>query len=192
MVVDGRPADAGGARRADARRHRALPCREPAGRGAHRARPVPFRRPPGAVPHSRRRRADRDLVPVAARDPPGGAGRLRRQPRPGRGDAVFRRRDQGRAALAGDPRRQHPAVGISQAGFRDPDRLAVRRIGEAAGNAGQHHRAGAAHRRRRAVGAAARFRPDHADRAGLGRAVLHGRHALHLGDRARRAPRASA
>ena len=34
------------------------------------------------------------------------------------------------------------------------------------------------------AGAAARFRPDHADRAGLGRAVLHGGHALHLGDRA--------
>ena len=107
-------------------------------------------------------------------------------------DALFRRRDQRRAALAGDPRRQHPAVGISQAGFRHPDRLAVRRNGEAARNAGQHRRAGAARRRGRAAGAAARFRPDHADLAGLGRAVLYGRHALHLGDRARRARPASA
>ena len=36
-------------------------------------------------------------------------------------------------------------------------------------------------RRRRRARAAARFRPDHADRAGLGRAVLHGRHADGLG-----------
>ena len=65
-------------------------------------------------------------------------------------------------------------------------------IGEAAGNAGQFHRAGAAHRRRHAVGAAAGFRPDHADLAGLGRAVLHGGHALDLGDGARRHRRRSA
>ena len=142
--------------------------------------------------HSRGRRADRDVVSVAARHPQSGADRLRRQPRADGGDALFRRRDQGRAALAGDPRRQHPAVGIPQAGFRDPDRLAVRRNGEAAGNAGQHHRAGAADRRRRASGDAARFRPDHADLAGVGRAVLYGRHALHLGDRARRHRRRSA
>ena len=57
-------------------------------------------------------------------------------------DALFRRRDQRRAALAGDPRHQHPAVGVSQARFRGAGRLAVRRIGEAPGNAGQHHRAG--------------------------------------------------
>ena len=42
-------------------------------------------------------------------------------------DAPFRRRDQRRAALAGHSRRQYPAVGVSQARFRDPDRLAVRR-----------------------------------------------------------------
>ena len=41
-------------------------------------------------------------------------------------------------------RHQHPAVGIPQAGLRDPDRLAVRRIARSAGNAGQHHRAAAA------------------------------------------------
>ena len=49
----------------------------------------------------------------------------------GGGDAVFRRRDQGRAALADPVRRQHPAVGIPQARLRHPDRLAVRRIGQA-------------------------------------------------------------
>ncbi len=42
---------------------------------------------------------------------------------------------------------------------------------------------------RDAAGDAARLRPDHADRAGLGRAVLHGRHAAHLGRRPRRARR---
>ena len=150
MVVDGRPADADGARRADARRHRAVPRREPAGRRAHRARPVSFRRSSGALSHSRRRGLDRHVLPVAARHPQGGADRVRRQPGADRGDALFRRRHQGRAALAGHSRRQHPAVGISQAGFRDPDRLAVRRNREAAGNAGQLHRAGVAHRRRRA------------------------------------------
>ena len=36
------------------------------------------------------------------------------------------------------------------------------------------------------AGAATRLRPDHADRAGVGRAVLHGRHADGLGGRARR------
>ena len=133
-----------------------------------------------------------DVVSVAARHPQSGAGRFRRQLCADGGDALFRRRDQGRAALAGDPRRQHPAVGISQAGFRDPDRLAVRRDGEAAGNAGQFHRAGAARRRRLAVGDAARLRPDHADLAGVGRAVLHGGHALDLGDGACGARRASA
>ncbi len=43
-----------------------------------------------------------------------------------------------------------------------------------------------------AVGAAARFRPDHAGGAGMGRAVLHGRHAAVLGVRARRRRRHSA
>ena len=43
-----------------------------------------------------------------------------------------------------------------------------------------------------AARAAAGFRPDHADRAGLGRAVLHGRHAHDLGHRARRQRRRSA
>ena len=40
--------------------------------------------------------------------------------------------------------------------------------------------------RRHRAGAAARLRPDHAGRAGLGRAVLPRRHAHHLGGRARR------
>ena len=40
--------------------------------------------------------------------------------------------------------------------------------------------------RRHRPRAAARFRPDHAGRAGLGRAVLYGRHAGGLGRRARR------
>ena len=39
---------------------------------------------------------------------------------------LFRRRDQRRAALAGDPRHEHPAVGVFEARFRGPDRLAVR------------------------------------------------------------------
>src|SRR5580693_9324601 len=69
MVVDGRPADIGGARRADAGRYCAVPGGEPAGRYPHRARPVPFRQPPGAVPHPGRRGADRDVVSVAARNP---------------------------------------------------------------------------------------------------------------------------
>ena len=41
-------------------------------------------------------------------------------------------------------RRQRAALGIPQAGLRDPDRLAVRRIDAAAGDAGQHRGAGAA------------------------------------------------
>ena len=112
-----------------------------------------------------------DVVSVAARGPPDLAGGVFRQPRPGRGDALFRRRDQGRAALAGDLRRQYPAVGISEAGFRGPDRVAVRRIRQASGNAGQFSGAGAAHRRGVAARDSARLRPDHADRAGVGRAV---------------------
>ncbi len=186
MVADGRPADAGGARRADARRHRAVPCREPAGGRAHRSRPVPFRQSPGVLSRSRRGGSDRDVFPVAARDPQAGLAGLRRQRRPGRGHAVFRRRDQRRPALAGDPRRQHSAVGISQTGFRDPDRLAVRRIRQAARHAGQHGSAGVARHGRELAGAAAGFRPDHADHAGVGRAVLYGGHALHLGARLRR------
>src|ERR1700692_1244553 len=69
MVVDGRPADIGGTRRADAGRYRAVPGGEPAGGHAHRARPISLRQPPGAVSHSGRRRPDRDLVSVAARNP---------------------------------------------------------------------------------------------------------------------------
>ena len=39
---------------------------------------------------------------------------------------LFRRRDQRRAALAGDPGDEHPAVGVFETRFRGPDRLAVR------------------------------------------------------------------
>src|ERR1700722_5410952 len=70
MVGDGRPADIGGARRADAGRYRAVPGGEPAGGHAHWAGPVSLRQPPGAVSHPRRWRPDRDVVLVAARNPP--------------------------------------------------------------------------------------------------------------------------
>ena len=54
----------------------------------------------------------------------------------------------------------------------------------AAGNAGDHRGAGAAVDAGARSGAGARFRPDHADPDGVGRAVLHRRHADDLGDRA--------
>ena len=105
------------------------------------------------------------------------------------GDAGVRRRGQGRAALDRPPRRQHPAVGIRQAGLRDPDRLAVRR----------NPRAGRKCRptpwRWRCcslVVALLVLQPDFGQTmliaAGLGRAVLHGRHAADLGRRASAAP----
>ena len=172
MVADGRPADAGGAGRTDARRHRALPRREPAGGRAHRPRPLPFRQSAGAVSHSRRCRLDRDLVSVAARNPQARAHRLLCQRRSGRRDAVFRARDQGRPALADRAWRQHSAVGVSQAGFRYPDCVAVRRIRQASRHAGQHRRAGAAGRRRQLAGAATGLRPDHADHFGLARCSI--------------------
>ena len=109
-----------------------------------------------------------DLAPVGAQHPAGGAGGLHREPAADRGDANVRRRGQGRAALDRHSRRQYPAVGIPQAGLRHPDRLAVRRIGATAGNAGQYRRAGAAAGRRQRARAAARLRADHADHAGLG------------------------
>ena len=64
--------------------------------------------------------------------------------RAGRADAVLRRRDQGRAALARIARRQRAALRVPQTGIRRPDRLAVRRIDAPAGDAGQHRGAGAA------------------------------------------------
>src|SRR5262245_12772693 len=81
LVVDGRPADAGGDARADARRHRAVAGGEPAGGRPARARAVLFRQPPHHVPDPGDRRADRDLVPAAAPYPPQRAGGVRRQPR---------------------------------------------------------------------------------------------------------------
>ena len=53
---------------------------------------------------------------------------VRGQPHAGRRDAVFRRRGQGRAALARDRRRQHSAIGISQTGVCHSDRVAVRGV----------------------------------------------------------------
>ena len=104
---------------------------------------------------------------------------------------VFRRRGEGRAALARYRRRQHPAVGISQTFVRDPDRLAVRGIRAQAGRAGEHNRAVAPDRDHRRARAAAGFRPDDADRAGVGRAVLHGRDADGVGGGSRAALRQS-
>ena len=63
-------------------------------------------------------------------------------------------------------------------------------IGAAAGNAGDLDGAGAADDAGFAAGDGARFRPDHADPDGVGRAVLHRRHADDLGARARRRRRA--
>src|SRR5438477_305676 len=57
-------------------------------------------------------------------------------------------------------------------------------LAAAAGDAGQYGGAVAAAVGRGAAGDAAGLRPDHADRAGLGRAVLHGRDAADLGRRA--------
>src|SRR5258708_7927493 len=81
------------------------------------------------------------------------------------------------AALDRARRRQHPAERIRQAGLRDPDLVAVCRIDTQIRHAGEHARARAFAVRDRRAGAAARLRPDHADRAGMGRAVLHGRDA---------------
>ena len=126
LVVDGRPADAGGDARPDARRHRSVAGGEPAGCRPARARAVLLRQPPHHVPDPGDRGADRDLVPAAAPHPPHRAGGVRRQPRARFHDAGLRRGGEGRAALAHHPRRQHPAVGIPEARLRDPDRLAVR------------------------------------------------------------------
>ena len=186
-------ADAGGAVRADARRHHPVARGKPAGRGAARPRSVPLRQPAHPLPAADHRR-------------------------PARRPRFCRRADLRRVALvvflvslllvAMTPffgaeikgarrwlviaRRQHPALRIPQARLRHPDRLAVRGIDAAAGDAGQHRGAGAAADGRRAAGAAAGLRPDHADRAGVGRAVLHGRDAADLGRRARGRRRRSA
>ena len=64
----------------------------------------------------------------AAPDPAPVARRLHRLPRAHRRDAGVRRRGEGRAALDRARRHQHPAVRIREAGLRDPDLLAVRRI----------------------------------------------------------------
>src|SRR5436853_7712876 len=64
VVVDGRQADARGARHPDARRHRALARGKSAGRRAARARAILLRQPPRDVPRARLAGADRDLVPA--------------------------------------------------------------------------------------------------------------------------------
>ena len=169
---------------ADARRHRPVARREPAGRGAARPRRLPFRQPPHPVP---RRRPSSVLLATSflspRADPARGAGRVPGQPGAGRGDAVSsaprsRARGAGWCILGVNIQ---PSEFLKPA-FVDPDRLAVR----------ANRRAGRRCRPtpsalallligRDAAGAAARLRPDHADRAGLGRAVLHGRDAAHLG-----------
>ena len=131
---------AGGAARAHARRHRAVARRKPAGRFPARARAVLFRQPARALFDPGARRAADHLVPAAALYSPASAHRLRAQSPAGRRHAAFRRRGQGRAPLDRPARGQHPALGIPQARLRDPDRVAVRRIRAAAGNAGQHDR----------------------------------------------------
>ena len=172
----------------DARRHRAVARRQPAGRRPPRARPVPFRRPPHPLSHSR--------------PPPCCSATSFLSPREIRRLAlvVF---VVSLVLVAATPyfgaeikgaRRWLVILGVNiqPSEFLKPAFVILiawlfGEIGEAAGHAGQHLRAGAAaHRRRHAVGAAARFRPDHADRAGVGRAVLHGRHAADLGVRPRR------
>jgi cell division protein FtsW len=75
-------------------------------------------------------------------------------------------------------RRRRPGVRVHQAGVRGADRLAVRRIGARPEMPANTVALGLLLLRSCAAGAAAGFRPDHAGRAGLGRAVLHGRHAL--------------
>ncbi len=112
-----------------------------------------------------------------------------------RGDAADRPRGQGLAALDHADRRQHPGVRIRQAGLRGAGGVAVCGIDAAAGNAGDLDGAGAAADAGVAVGDGARFRPDHADPDGVGRAVLHRGHADDLGGwglPARRAPGCSA
>ena len=109
--------------------------------------------------------------------------RVRRVGHHAGGDVAIRRRGERRAALACAARRQHPAVRIRQTRFRHSHCLAVRGILAQAGNAGQQRGDGIAAAGDHVAGAAAGFRPDHADRAGLGRAVLHGRDAADLGHR---------
>ena len=192
LVVDGRPDDARRHRGADDDRHRAVARREPRGRDPHRARCVLLREPARDVSRPGVPGDDRDLVPDPAPDPARVARRVHRLSRPDRRDAGVRRRSEGRAALDRACRHQHPAFRIREARLRDPDLLAVRRVDAQVRHAGEYVCARAARCRGGAAGAAAGFRPDHADRAGVGRAVLHGRDAHDLGRRARRQRRGRA
>ena len=127
-----------------------------------------------------------DFVSGAAPYPEVGACRLHHGHDVPRGDAGLRHRGKGCAALDRAARRQHPAVRIRQTRFCHSYCLAVCRIHPPSGNAGQQRGARAAAAGDVVSGDAARFRSDHADRAGLGRAVLHRRDAADLGRRAGR------
>ena len=97
-----------------------------------------------------------------------------------------RARDQGRQALAPARRRLDPAVRIREAGLHRAHRLAVQREPEAPRHPGHPARRRALRHLRGAARHAARFRPDAARHAGVGRAVLHGRHQYGVDRRARR------
>src|SRR5882724_3163983 len=181
MVVDRRPSAARGDHRADLERSGAVAGGQPAGRGADRARSLSFLRPPRPVPATVLPGHDRRLLHVAAADPAQRADRVRGQRGVDRGDAADRPRGQGLAALDHADRDQHSGLRIRQARLRRARGVAVRGIGAAAGNAGDLDGAGAADDAGVAFGDGARFRPDHADADGVGRAVLHRGHADDLG-----------
>ena len=100
--------------------------------------------------------------------------------------ALRRRRGQGRAALDQPRRLLAPAVGVHEAGLRRHLRLAVRREHAPARHPRQRLRPDPARHRRRASRRPAGLRPDDADPRRLGRAVLHGRHAVAVDRRHRR------
>ena len=168
-------------------RHRAVARREPGGRDAHRPRCVLLREPARDVSRADADGDDRGLVPVAALRSAGlrcvvfivalamTAATL-----------VFGAEVKGARrwiVLAG--------VNIQPSEFVKPAFVILiawlfAEVDAQGRHAGQHIRARPADLGRRRARAAAGLRPDHADRAGVGRAVLHGRHAHDLGRGPRR------
>ena len=129
---------------ADARRHHPVAGREPAGRGAARPRSVPFRQPAHHVPAPGRRGPAGDLVPVAAADPAPRAGRVLVSLLLVAATLFF-------GAEIKGARRWLVILGVNiqPSEFLKPAFVILiawlfARIGAAAGNAGQHHRARAA------------------------------------------------
>ena len=171
----------------DARRHRALARRQPAGRRPARPRPVLFRRsphprissPPSPSCSACRFYPAADPAPVAASSSWSASCWWRRR-------LIFGQEIKG-------ARRWLVILGVNiqPSEFLKPAFviLIAWLFGESAKRPEMPANAFSLLLlllRRGAVGAAARFRPDHAGRAGVERAVLHGRHAVVLGVRPHR------